>query len=111
MCDALQIGAVYIHGEQVSVGLKLVRQGDLLCRVAGKVAGEHYALSVCRELGMVGEASVRVEHPPQPTAIRPHLHSAGTFTISPPASNLRVSACRRRMAIKDVLSTSFICHE
>ena len=80
MREALQVCPVNVDGEQVAVRLKLVRQGNLLCRVAGKVAGEDDAARLWCEfrgkLWVVGKASVRVKHPPQPTAVWPHLSSS-----------------------------------
>lgn len=79
MGQALQVAAIEPDREEVSIGLELVGQRDLLCRVACKIAGENYAALVCGdlwgELGMVGEPSVGVEYPPQSTAIRSHLHA------------------------------------
>ncbi len=77
MGQALQSGAVEPYREQVSIGLKLVGQGNLLCRIASKVTGEDYAAVVGGDLwgefGMVGEPSMGVENPPQSTAICSHL--------------------------------------
>ena len=51
MCEALQIRPVNVDGEQIAIGLELVRQGNLFCRVAGIVAGEHDAAHLWGELG------------------------------------------------------------
>ena len=44
MREAPQVSAVELDGEQVPVRLKLVRQANLLSRVASKVACKHNAL-------------------------------------------------------------------
>ena len=49
--ETLQTRPVDVDGKQVAVGLELVRQGDLLGRVAGVVAGEHNAARLWGELG------------------------------------------------------------
>ena len=76
MREAPQVGAVELDGEQVPVRLKLVRQANLLSRVAGKVAGEHDALQVRREFGVVGKATMGVKDLAQSAAVRPHLQVA-----------------------------------
>lgn len=89
MRKAPQVSAIQLDGEQVPVRLKLVRQANLLSRVAGKVAGEHDALQVSRELGVVGEAAMGVEDLAQSAAVRPHLHIASHSLVQLAQSSLR----------------------
>ena len=44
MCETLQVSAIQLDGEQVPIWLKLVRQANLLSRIASKIACEHNAL-------------------------------------------------------------------
>ena len=51
MREALQTRPVNVDRIQVAIGLELVRQGNLLRRVAGIVAGEHDAARLWGEFG------------------------------------------------------------
>ena len=80
MCETPQVRAIQLDGEQVPIWLKLVRQANLLSRIASKVACEHDALQVCREFGMVCKAAMGVKDLAQSAAIRPHLQVAPSLT-------------------------------
>src|SRR4051794_113258 len=68
--QSLQARAVGADGEQVAVGLRLARQGDLLGRVAGPLAGEAQPLAVGREVRVVVPPAAADEFP-QPRAVGP----------------------------------------